>query len=191
LTPSQLLGVVITSRARFCGSVILCAWAIAVAQQLGSIEGIVTDATGAGIGGAEVALSDRQSGFERKATADARGAYRFAVPIGTYQLSVSSPGFQKHVSDDQDWWGRRSRGTPRIPASGIRKRSAKFNTEEYDDFEEKDFAEARRSPLSTFGADVDTASYSNVRRFLRQRKLPPAGSCCGNRDLAVRQASIT
>jgi protein with von Willebrand factor-like domain len=84
-----------------------------------------------------------------------------------------------------------SRGTPRIPASGIRKRSAKFNTEEYDHFEEKDFAEARRSPLSTFGADVDTASYSNVRRFLHQRKLPPAGSCCGNRDLAVRQASIT
>ena len=28
-------------------------------------------------------------------------------------------------------------------------------------------------PLSTFSADVDTASYSNVRRFLRERRLPP------------------
>lgn len=29
-------------------------------------------------------------------------------------------------------------------------------------------------PLSTFGADVDTASYSNVRRFLSSGQLPPA-----------------
>ena len=28
-------------------------------------------------------------------------------------------------------------------------------------------------PLSTFGADVDTASYTNVRRFLSQGQLPP------------------
>lgn len=28
--------------------------------------------------------------------------------------------------------------------------------------------------LSTFGADVDTASYANVRRFLRSGRLPPA-----------------
>jgi Ca-activated chloride channel family protein len=28
-------------------------------------------------------------------------------------------------------------------------------------------------PVSTFGADVDTASYSNVRRFLSQGQLPP------------------
>ena len=29
-------------------------------------------------------------------------------------------------------------------------------------------------PLSTFSIDVDTASYSNVRRFLNQGTLPPA-----------------
>jgi Ca-activated chloride channel family protein len=32
------------------------------------------------------------------------------------------------------------------------------------------------SPLSTFSIDVDTASYANVRRFLLQGQLPPAGA---------------
>ena len=30
-----------------------------------------------------------------------------------------------------------------------------------------------RNPLSTFSIDVDTASYTNVRRFLSQGTLPP------------------
>jgi secreted protein with Ig-like and vWFA domain len=33
--------------------------------------------------------------------------------------------------------------------------------------------EVRTSPLSTFSIDVDTASYSNVRRFLNEGRLPP------------------
>ena len=36
------------------------------------------------------------------------------------------------------------------------------------------FQAVRDQPLSTFGADVDTASYSNVRRFLSSGQLPPA-----------------
>ena len=35
------------------------------------------------------------------------------------------------------------------------------------------FQPTREQPLSTFGADVDTASYSNVRRFLSSGHLPP------------------
>jgi Ca-activated chloride channel family protein len=35
------------------------------------------------------------------------------------------------------------------------------------------FQPTREEPLSTFGADVDTASYSNVRRFLSSGHLPP------------------
>jgi len=48
-----------------------------------------------------------------------------------------------------------------------------WNTEEYGRVEENPFMNAMRSPLSTFSIDVDTASYSNVRRFLRQHSLPP------------------
>ena len=59
-------------------------------------------------------------------------------------------------------------------------RSAKardFNTEGYDYQEDNRFLSARENPLSTFSVDVDTASYSNVRRFLQQEnQLPPKGA---------------
>ncbi len=49
-----------------------------------------------------------------------------------------------------------------------------WNREGYDEIIENGFRSALQSPLSTFGLDVDTASYSNVRRFLTQGRLPPA-----------------
>lgn len=45
--------------------------------------------------------------------------------------------------------------------------------ENYALIEENAFHAARQTPLSTFAADVDTASYSNVRRFLNDGQLPP------------------
>lgn len=48
------------------------------------------------------------------------------------------------------------------------------NAEEYARIEENPFLEARYNPLSTFSIDVDTTSYSNIRRFLDQGQLPPA-----------------
>ncbi|MCK5853874.1 MAG: von Willebrand factor type A domain-containing protein, partial [Sulfurovaceae bacterium] len=48
------------------------------------------------------------------------------------------------------------------------------NSEEYNTINENEFKEVATSALSTFSTDVDTASYSNIRRFLTQnRKLPP------------------
>lgn len=40
------------------------------------------------------------------------------------------------------------------------------NTEEYGRFLETGFRSVRKEPLSTFSADVDTASYSNLRRMI-------------------------
>ncbi len=48
-----------------------------------------------------------------------------------------------------------------------------FNTEAYDPIEEEAFRSPLVHPLSTFAADVDRASYSNVRRFLTGGELPP------------------
>jgi Ca-activated chloride channel family protein len=48
-----------------------------------------------------------------------------------------------------------------------------FNTESYAHREDSDFVAVAQYPLSTFSVDVDTASYSNVRRFLNERRLPP------------------
>ena len=46
--------------------------------------------------------------------------------------------------------------------------------ETYARFEPNRFHATLDRPLSTFGADVDTASYSNIRRFLSGGQLPPA-----------------
>jgi Ca-activated chloride channel family protein len=45
--------------------------------------------------------------------------------------------------------------------------------ESYAHVEPNRFQSVGHQPLSTFGADVDTASYSNVRRFLSSGQLPP------------------
>ena len=73
------------------------------------------------------------------------------------------------------------------PAKGIRNNEKEedkleeaepddFNTEGYDGIVENRFLKATENPLSTFSIDVDGASYSNVRRFLKMGQLPPAGS---------------
>jgi Ca-activated chloride channel family protein len=45
--------------------------------------------------------------------------------------------------------------------------------EAYAPIHENDFEPVRSKPLSTFSVDVDTAAYSNVRRFLENGQLPP------------------
>ncbi|MFV0337028.1 MAG: von Willebrand factor type A domain-containing protein [Chthoniobacterales bacterium] len=54
--------------------------------------------------------------------------------------------------------------------------SNNFNTEAYDSITENVFKTAKDNPLSTFSIDVDTASYANVRRFLQNGQIPPAGA---------------
>lgn len=44
----------------------------------------------------------------------------------------------------------------------------KFKTEEYNDIKESGFRKVLLSPLSTFAADVDTGSLTNLRRMLNQ-----------------------
>ncbi|MEY2558807.1 MAG: Ca-activated chloride channel [Verrucomicrobiota bacterium] len=48
-----------------------------------------------------------------------------------------------------------------------------FDTATYDHVSENPFLAAATNPLSTFSIDVDTASYSNVRRFINSGSLPP------------------
>jgi len=51
--------------------------------------------------------------------------------------------------------------------------AGRFDTEGYAVIEENEFLDPTRDPLSTFAIDVDAASYANVRRFLREGRLPP------------------
>ncbi|MCB9273583.1 MAG: von Willebrand factor type A domain-containing protein [Lewinellaceae bacterium] len=48
-----------------------------------------------------------------------------------------------------------------------------YNTEDYDAINENRFYEVNKEPLSTFSIDVDAASYSNMRRFLKNGQQPP------------------
>ena len=59
-----------------------------------------------------------------------------------------------------------------------REPSAEANgRERYAEFHENEFVEVVREPLSTFGLDVDTASYTTMRRYLTElKRLPPKDS---------------
>jgi Ca-activated chloride channel homolog len=48
--------------------------------------------------------------------------------------------------------------------------------ETYNEAKESGFLSPLTKPLSTFSIDVDTASYSNVRRFISEGQRPPAGA---------------
>ncbi len=64
--------------------------------------------------------------------------------------------------------------TPSINGSGDGMYAeSKSANEKYARIDENPFLETSRAPLSTFSIDVDTASYSNVRRYLNDGQMPP------------------
>ena len=50
---------------------------------------------------------------------------------------------------------------------------AQYPNEGYDGYTESEFMTPEENPLSTLSIDVDTASYSNIRRYLNEGMLPP------------------
>ncbi|MEY2562171.1 MAG: Ca-activated chloride channel [Verrucomicrobiota bacterium] len=104
-------------------------------------------------------LEERQS-FGRTAP-HAMKKRTFAATAGT--LGESAPAYAPMPS------------VPATPAeSEVRGRYRQdFDTATYDHIAENPFLPAATNPLSTFSIDVDTASYSNVRRFIESGSLPP------------------
>ena len=71
--------------------------------------------------------------------------------------------------------GYRSHGYGRGRPAPMMRRDQSTSREGYEHTPDGDFHQASQRPLSTFSIDVDTASFSNVRRFIVQnRRLPPA-----------------
>jgi hypothetical protein len=63
----------------------------------GTFTGIVSDPSNAVIANANIKLRDQQSGVVRETITNSEGYYTFAsVPPGTYEITVSSPGFETH-----------------------------------------------------------------------------------------------
>ncbi|WP_226894654.1 vWA domain-containing protein [Luteolibacter marinus] len=62
----------------------------------------------------------------------------------------------------------------RVPGPEIQQRPrAALETESYDYFGDNPFFSPQQKPLSTFSIDVDTASYSNVRRMIKSGSRVP------------------
>ena len=82
-------------------SLFLCLTAaVAHAQQTATsqISGVVQDPSGAAIPGAEVRVTQTETGFSRTATTGADGSYTIPnLPVGPYRLQATSQGFSAYV----------------------------------------------------------------------------------------------
>jgi Carboxypeptidase regulatory-like domain/TonB-dependent Receptor Plug Domain len=89
--------------AAFIALAVSCTAAIASAQSVGnsgSINGTVTDPSGAVVPGVQVEIHNPVSGYDRAATTDASGHFEFTnVPFNPYHLTVTGPGFAPYVQD--------------------------------------------------------------------------------------------
>src|SRR6202166_1659274 len=66
----------------------------------GSIDGTVTDPTGAVVSKARVEIRNPVSGFDRSTTTDSAGKFAFTnIPFNPYHLTVTAPGFGSYVQD--------------------------------------------------------------------------------------------
>jgi hypothetical protein len=66
-----------------------------------TINGTVKDATSSFISGAAVEAKNAETGLLRTTATDSRGAYVLAdLPVGHYQIRVTSPGFKAWVLPD-------------------------------------------------------------------------------------------
>ena len=67
----------------------------------GTILGTVTDASGAVVAGAKVTVRNSGTGLERSTETSAEGTYSVPeLPIGTYTVTITQPGFQTYVAKD-------------------------------------------------------------------------------------------
>lgn len=90
------------------------------------------------------------SGRKVKKTKDVTAAMTI-LPLGCAADQMSAPSGNAYYRETEPDW----------------------NTEDYDHIVENRFLAVRDNPLSTFSIDVDAASYSNIRRFIKNGQLPP------------------
>ena len=80
------------------GLLILVSNLTAFAQTSGTIEGTVTDPSGAAVVGAKITVRNEGTGQERVTQTDSAGAYQVAaLPVGTYQIELQAQGFQGQI----------------------------------------------------------------------------------------------
>jgi Ca-activated chloride channel family protein len=208
---------------------VLCVGALAVADALGAIDGIVVDAAGKPLAGNVTITCGTVS---KTASLDAKGKFSVTgLPAGGCTVTSAGKAVQVTVSAgataqvrieaaaalpkapppappivtapkvDKRGPSEKAADAPApptkhmmakpmmvaptamAPSASLAYRSARqpmvmeqdpvMNTEAYARIDENPFFRTDAAPLSTFSVDVDTASYANLRRYLRDGRLPP------------------
>src|SRR5262245_35305187 len=92
----QHLGVSLLMGLLFC--VLSCATVLAQAASTAQIDGLVRDQTGAILPGAEISVTQTDTGLSRSTLTNETGTYVLTnLPTGPYRLEVSLPGFRTYV----------------------------------------------------------------------------------------------
>lgn len=92
-----------------------------------------------------------------------KAAEKYYEDDADYDSVAEEESYYEEASDDAEYDVEMTESLPAVmPVPPI----AEFNTEEYSKAEESGYKTAALSPLSTFSADVDTASYANLRRVI-------------------------
>ncbi|HKR66239.1 MAG TPA: von Willebrand factor type A domain-containing protein [Thermoanaerobaculia bacterium] len=152
---------------------------LASTAHAGTIDGVVTDAAGAGLPGTAVTLTCTHA-RPRTANTDSQGRFAFvAVAPGPCTVTAVLPGFTPatvraqvagqavHLSIALHYAAVME--TITVTAAG-----PVIDRVQYASIREHDFTNTRKQKTTTFAIDVDTASYANVRRFLNGGEKPPA-----------------
>jgi Ca-activated chloride channel family protein len=95
---------------------------------------------------------------------------KYAHSTGSPQALKSPAGGELQVLDGSADFKKAAAGAEPAETAAL---PPEANTEAYDHIVDNAFQLTAREPLSTFSVDVDTASYANIRRLLRQNTLPP------------------
>ena len=106
----------------------------------------------------------------------------------------------------QVWWttfvliaacgpmGSRHPYIARAPGAPMARVDVRTNGNTSKDYGVNPWVDTATDNLSTFGADVDTASYTLARKTLRGGELPPAASIrvegCGSSSITVRRTIV-
>jgi Ca-activated chloride channel family protein len=132
---------------------------------MAGVPGGIAGGVGSGVG----------SGIAGGATGRATNQDRLIVAGATTSFAPVASGLPA-VQREEATAGE-ARYPRRIPRRDgpppIKRQPGQFKTEAYDYINDNPFLDVAENPLSTFSIDVDTASYSNVRRFLDGGSLPP------------------
>lgn len=151
----------------------------ATVQVKGTQLGAVTDLNGCfelQVPDSSVTLVVHYTGYQPQEASKVR-----AGQVVRIQLDAAPEMMMKHSTPDATRKVQPGRSRESVPMiGGAMPAMAKpyeenlyHQTEDYDVVQENRFYLAKDAPVSTFSIDVDAASYSNLRRFIKTGQMPP------------------